>query len=54
MQQLLNANGFECAADGKFGDETFETLKKFQAAADIDVDGEWGGQSFKAMWNYGE
>ena len=52
MQQLLNANGFECAADGKFGDETFETLKKFQAAAGIDVDGEWGGQSFKAMWNY--
>lgn len=54
MQQLLNANGFECAANGKFGDETFETLKKFQAAVGIDVDGEWGGQSFKAMWNYGE
>lgn len=53
MQQLLNANGFPCEADGKFGDKTFEALKAFQNAAKIDVDGEWGGQSFKAMWNYG-
>lgn len=52
MQQLLNANGFECEIDGKFGDETFEALKKFQTAAHIGVDGEWGGESFKAMWNY--
>lgn len=53
MQQLLNANGFPCEADGEFGDKTFEALKGFQKAAGIDVDGEWGGQSFKAMWNYG-
>ena len=52
MQQLLTANGFKCEIDGKFGDETFETLKKFQTAAHIGVDGEWGGESFKAMWNY--
>ncbi len=53
MQQLLNANGFECETDGEFGDKTFEALKAFQKAAKIGVDGEWGGQSFKAMWNYG-
>lgn len=53
MQQLLNANGFPCEADGEFGDETFEALKAFQMAAKIGVDGEWGGESFKAMWNYG-
>ncbi len=52
MQQLLDANGFPCEADGKFGNKTFEALKDFQRAAGINVDGEWGGQSFKAMWNY--
>lgn len=53
MQQLLDANGFKCEADGKFGGETYEALRAFQRAAGIEVDGEWGGQSFKAMWNYG-
>ena len=53
MQQLLNANGFECEADGEFGAKTYDALKKFQKAAGIGVDGEWGGESFKAMWNYG-
>lgn len=52
MQQLLNANGFECSVDGRFGDQTFEALKAFQRAAGIGVDGEWGGESFRAMWNF--
>lgn len=53
MQQLLKANGFDPGdVDGKFGDKTFAALKAFQTAAGIGVDGEWGGESFKAMWNY--
>lgn len=52
MQQLLAANGFDCEADGVFGPATEEALKDFQRAAGIDVDGEFGGQSFKALWNY--
>lgn len=52
MQQLLNANGFKCSVDGRFGDQTFEALKAFQRAAGIGVDGEWGGESFRAMWNF--
>ena len=53
MQQLLKANGFDPGdVDGKFGDKTFAALKAFQTAVGIGVDGEWGGESFKAMWNY--
>jgi hypothetical protein len=52
MQILLNAHGFECEPDGKFGDETFAALKEFQTEAGIEIDGEWGGESFKTMWNY--
>ena len=52
MQQLLNANGFSCETNGKFGDQTYDALKAFQRAAGIGIDGEWGGESFKAMWNY--
>lgn len=54
MQQLLKANGFDPGAlDGQFGDKTVAALKDFQRAAGIGADGEWGGESFKAMWNFG-
>lgn len=54
MQQLLNANGFDCGEiDGIFGAASAAALRAFQTAARIEVDGEWGGESFNAMWNYG-
>ena len=53
MQQLLVANGFDPGEiDGEFGSNTFAALKEFQTAAGIGVDGEWGCESFNAMWNY--
>lgn len=52
MQHLLNAHGFDCGeADGKFGEKTFAALTAFQTAAKIEVDGEWGGESFRTLWN---
>lgn len=54
MQQLLNANGFDCGeVDGIFGAASEAALRAFQTAARIEVDGEWGGESFAALWNYG-
>lgn len=53
LQILLNGHGFDCGkADGVFGDNTYNALRDFQTAAKIGVDGEWGGESFKAAWNY--
>lgn len=53
MQRLLAAHGFDPGKiDGKFGELSFAALKAFQTAAGIGVDGEWGGESFNAMWNY--
>lgn len=53
MQQLLKANGFDCGEiDGKFGAATEAALRAFQRVANIEVDGEWGGESFNAMWNF--
>lgn len=53
MQQLLKANGFDCGEiDGKFGAATEAALRSFQETVNITVDGEWGGESFNAMWNY--
>lgn len=52
MQSLLNAKGFKCKVDGKFGDDTFKALKDFQTKANIEVDGEFGQQAFSALWNY--
>lgn len=52
MQTLLDAHGFRCDPDGEFGEETYLALKNFQAQAGIQIDGEWGGQSFNAMWSY--
>lgn len=52
MQSLLNAKGFKCKVDGKFGDDTFKALKDFQTKANIEADGEFGQQAFSALWNY--
>ena len=53
MQRLLKAHGFDPGdVDGVFGDETYAALEAFQTAAGIQIDGEWGGESFNAMWNY--
>lgn len=53
MQHLLKAHGFDPGKiDGKFGENTYEALEAFQTAAGIGIDGEWGAESFKAMWNY--
>ncbi len=54
MQELLAANGYDCGEiDGKFGDQTEKALRDVQTDAGIEVDGEWGGESFNAMWNCG-
>ena len=53
VQQLLAANGFDPGEiDGDFGQRTAEALTAFQRAAGIGADGEWGGESFEALWNY--
>lgn len=52
MQQLLAAAGFPCEISGVFDDKTEEVLRAFQTAAGVGVDGEFGGESFNALWNY--
>ena len=53
VQQLLAALGFDPGAvDGVFGAATEAALRAFQTAAGIGVDGEFGGESFAALWNY--
>ena len=53
MQRLLRDHGFDPGEiDGVFGEQTKEALMAFQTAAGITVDGEWGGESANAMWNY--
>lgn len=52
MQSLLNTKGFKCKVDGKFGDDTFKTLKEFQTKVNIEADGEFGQEAFTALWNY--
>lgn len=53
LQQLLAAAGFDCEITGGFDDQTEEALRSFQTSAGILVDGEFGGESFGALWNYG-
>lgn len=53
MQRLLRDHGFDPGEiNGKFDANTYEALESFQTAAGIQIDGEWGGESFNAMWNY--
>ncbi len=52
MQHLLTDHGYACGGvDGIFGPNTAAALRAFQRSAGIAVDGEWGAQSFGAMWN---
>ena len=52
LQTLLLAQGFDCgAADGAFGPRTASALLAFQRAHKLGADGEFGAQSFSALWN---
>lgn len=54
LQTLLSAHGFDCgSADGVFGPKTRAALTAFQRKAGLDADGEFGGQSFTALWDHG-
>lgn len=53
MQNLLAAHGFyKEEITGWYDKDTMESVKQFQKAANITVDGDWGGESFGAMWNF--
>lgn len=53
MQLLLNGKGFDCGkADGDFGELTEGALKRFQRAAGLEDDGEYGGLSQAALLNW--
>lgn len=52
FQALLKGKGFDCDINGNFDEKTFQALKKFQLEAEIEDDGEFGGTSFNAIWNY--
>lgn len=50
LQTRLNALEFDCGkVDGEFGANTEKGVKAFQEAAGIEVDGEFGQESFKAL-----
>ena len=50
LQTRLNALGHNCGnPDGNFGKNTEKGVKAFQKAAGIEVDGEFGPQSLKAL-----
>ena len=52
LQTLLSAQGFDCGeADGEFGPKTAAALTAFQRAHGLAADGEFGGESFTALWN---
>ena len=52
LQALLSAQGFDCGeADGEFGPKTAAALTAFQRAHGLAADGEFGGESFTALWN---
>ena len=53
LQALLNAASFDCgAADGAFGPKTAAALLAFQRENGLAADGEFGGESFEALWNH--
>ena len=51
VQTLLNAHGCDCGeADGQFGNHTKIAVMVFQRKHKLDVDGEVGGQTYKALF----
>lgn len=52
LQALLKTKGFNCAVNGIFDTKTVEALKSFQIQSNLSVDGEFGGETFNALWNY--
>lgn len=52
VQGLLNSKGFTCKQTGKYDKETVEAVIKLQHAAGIEEDGEFGKDTFTALWNY--
>lgn len=52
VQGLLNSKGFTCKKTGKYDKETKEAVIKLQKATGIEEDGEFGGDTFIALWNY--
>lgn len=49
MQQLLDAKGFPCDADGSFGGATEKALQAFQSARELAVDGSCGSQTWHKL-----
>lgn len=47
LQDLLNGHKYDIESDGSFGNDTYETLKKFQYEHDLVDDGKCG----KATWS---
>jgi peptidoglycan hydrolase-like protein with peptidoglycan-binding domain len=47
LQKMLDKFGFECAFDGKFGNETEGALKKYQKANGLEADGICGPLTWK-------
>ena len=53
MQALLYCKGFGGVPTGKFDEATKKALISFQKKAGLSADGEFGGASFNALWNWG-
>ena len=49
LQVLLNANGASLAVDGSFGSATDKTLREFQEARDLDIDGSCGSETWSEL-----
>lgn len=53
MQALLTCQGYGCAADGIFGDETDEKVRQFQSDSEtLSVDGVFGKNSWAALLTF--
>ena len=50
LQELLNEQGFDAGVvDGEYGKNTRDAVRRLQEAAGIDVDGQFGEESLKAL-----
>ena len=49
IQDMLKADGFDLAVDGKFGPETQETIREFQRRNNLKVDGVVGPETQRAL-----